>query len=716
MDIAEQPDRYSIWGNSSKSAAIYFSLPEGVDKTSVVEVHWSLEPSWILADLTSLLQFGWLVPLSVLVVILFAARRRGLLVFAAASILAFGLFGTLFPQVVGFSRDGSEVRILCSAALRFSLALGVVTAIFVAVREWRREGASEILRAGSSCASGISTLTIFGITVLFLSLTLFNALSAVPGQEHWGVADVGHAQIANRLPYSDAGGWFNQSAAVASGEEISWGARRPLHAVFRAGVLASVGGSYLASLGVQALLVSLGVAALVAATARALSLAAALFAWVILLQLAAGSVGSYLSEPVALAIACTALAATMRGWSLNRVYWRVLGAALFAVALAIRPGPMLLLAALPLSEICFAALRRWRAAFFVSLAIVLVQVVGVAAFELVARPSAMQNANAAHTLYGMAHGMTWADGYNQFIAADPSRSRMGAREQAEIMFRLAKEQFLRDPYPGLRLGFNNLGSGVDAIARNFPAGITRILLPFEDRKFARVLGIPLLALAGFGLFQHLCNRSKHAWIVLSFLIALVGSLPLIWGDGQWRGITVAMPILAVSLGYVGAIARRRPATSVAVGAADSPDERGAPLIWISGLSVPLLLLIGVIAFLSMRGSASSREGFEIDLRGAPAVYVVDGPSEMGIWGVPVVSKKDLLDDIARNVHPSYLMVGPLTDEPAPFLVLAHNPARVSFWIIVPNCPPDAVARIRLGELSKTESTILQRADTWSAAE
>ena len=196
---------------------------------------------------------------------------RGLLD-AALLGLPGGIFlGVLLKNLLGFSPQAD-----CFFAFHLIDASGIAI-IALAVGAHLR---TEATKPGMPTPSG-ACWSIFFSALLFMGAYLFTSWLTV-SNPRWQPFYA--ARIAGLLPFSDAGGWYVGSLLVQEGDSVSWVARRPLHALLRAGELLVAGNFYKVSLLFQGFMLASAIGILGMVVSRAFSFSVGVLLTILLIN------------------------------------------------------------------------------------------------------------------------------------------------------------------------------------------------------------------------------------------------------------------------------------------------------------------------------------------------------------------------------------------------------------------------------------------------
>jgi hypothetical protein len=727
--IESNPSGYSFWGGSPDDGWIYFSLPPTDSEPAPraaprIEVEWQLVKAWTTGELVRASLCGVLALVVGVLGWRVAPDRRLAGVSALGALFALGAAACITPSLF-FLTNAAEVRQASMLALHVAHGvIGALAIVALASMLWRRRGSGPsadnpleaVLRRSTSAP------IVFALTLAALLLVLLSMRSSAGGEALYVTGNVGGYAAAARLPFADAGGWFNQSLGLAMGHEIDWGARRPLHALERAGQFALVGGSFDGAAFLQVLMLALAVTSFVISVARAISPLAAVIAWIVVTRTAEGLAPSFLSEAVGLTVACSAAALLIRGLANDTFASRAAGGGLLSIALAIRPGPMFLLAAPVILEFLSRGPKRsLRVVAVIALALA-GPLLSKAAFWRVAEPLTITNANAAHVLYGLAHGTNWLEGERRFFGEDPSRRDLAEKDFAPLMVELAWKKFREDPWPAISKLRANAEAGVKAMATDLPGAL---FAPFAERLGGTTrlaLTIMLCALMVVAVVQQLQRGALLAALPILALVAVIASLPMIWGDARWRGLVVAVPFLALLPAFAAVVRNPWRAAVERLPAAPAIPRVERAFLLAPTIAVLGLMLLGLAAFELRRTNVPGAR--IVSLRDSAAVFVVDSAPLVSPFGVPAVARADFLEGMKRTIERRPDGFAWLRETDAPFLLTVHSPAEPAFmvpgdsafWTVVPGLVPSEKRAIRILETEPTPSNIIKVATKWEYVE
>ena len=700
--------RYSIWGESLESAVVYFSLPVGHDRLESLAIEWAMaryENHPVCSSPTSCVIAGTILTLvgSGLVWSLRPGTSRRLSstpIFLVAG-AGWGAVITLSSLATKWEPSGTWCQGALLLAVQGVLWSVVLLALLLAFAPRRTRGFLE-----RSVERGFAFGT-FAIIGCILSGTLSAYwVAATPVWQSWSMQGVGSTLFAGRIPLSDAAGWYAGSAAVLSGEEVTWAARRPMHPLIRAGSLVMSGGNFQASLLVVAVLSSLAITALVETIRRQFSAACGLLALVGASSLGAAFVGSYLSESVAFACACLGLSCAITGQSDRRFGMRLAGTWWLALAWMVRPGPFGLLPIPLITEACLSGPRRMIRFAAIAAVLFLTLLSGRAAFSLIASNHAVPNANAASTVYGLTIDRDWGAAYQNFFDRDPTRKDLPLAQQTQIMYEEAWANFQADPAATARALWRGLRDGAQA---SVIGSVESLWIRPLFGKPVRVFSILVVILTVIGTVTAIRAGSTGVIALLaSWWIGLVLSLPIIWTDGTVRGITIAMPAVVVSYSLMFA---RRQSDGSRKDPCANPAWRVSAL---AGASLVTCLAMGVVVFVVRRDGQPSQLPYIAHLDQDPCVFIVEQDGAPRVWGPPALLRDDVVQfwkdlGIPNGVYGFDELIH---KEPAPFLLISAGRGDSVPVFLIPGAEYQTTGTIVIEELAPSNSAYWQRATRW----
>lgn len=643
-------------------------------------------PEWSLGTMALWILVGVSALGSAAVILRSASRVRAIAIvvaavgvgFAAAALLAGGR--SIEEARVAQDRLMSILHWLILAPMIVGLALAI--AWLVVLGDPRRRTALGRVQVAIRRTPAWMVLT-FTASLMLGSLGVWwSGLDPIVAFEQEGPHS---ALVAGRLPFSDANGWFGGTIRLAEGGGVDWAGRRPAHALARAGALVVGDRRHDASLVVQAILISLGISAAAVVAMRCLAPAVGLIAWSTLLAFGQSFVGSYLSEGMGLAVACAGCATFVAGWSRGSLRMRALAASLIGLAMLIRPGPMLILAALPLAELV-ATRRRLRSAAAVAAVVVATMILGRGMFALVSAPGAEPNSNAAHTILGISRGMHWSQAYREFLQENAGNPPRTLKEESRRLYDAAWRNLRQDPRPAVRF-----------VAQQSVAGLAKISGGlFGQGMEARPASLACFWIGAVFLIALVVQRRAAALPLAIVLASALLPLGIIWGDGGWRGVTVAMPFLALLVGMVGIAGRGAP-----------PRQRDeAWLVAAASIAPWGLIAVGVSAFLVGRSMHGSDPGMQYDDGHGARVLLTEDQERIGPWGTIEVPRRAVGELLRRLMPVEYkLPEGLEAIETPAWLVVGSPGPGPGPWVAV-SCRDGSPVPSEVSVLRPTESYLI----------
>ena len=594
---------------------------------------------------------GWLQVfglLSGLVLLLYAAaslwdRPQELLHAALVGLPGGILLGVVLKNIFGWSPqvDCSHVFLLIDAS--------AITLIALAVRVHFTSGSAQSPTARTSHVGWL----LFLATFLFMGAYVSSSWMVVSNPRGLPFYS---ARIAGMLPFSDAGAWYVGSLQVQAGEQATWVARRPVHALLRAGELLVSGNHYKLSLLFQAFMLASAIGILGTVVARTFSFAAGVVTTVLLVNYSFESVGLFLSGSAGLTAACLGLGLMIEGLKMSSFSWRMVATFAIGTAWLLRPGPFGILAIPPVLE----WVTRGKFRFFRGCAALAVlfgaYLLGQGAFDLVGAEGSVPNQNAAITLYGLSQNMNWAEATNKFFGDDPLRRDLSQRQQSELQKQLALESGVASP--GLLLWglLNNFVWGV-GVMLNMPAtALVSSPLVWKGMFLGGVFksALALCAVACVMICSLTCllvvtvrmaaDRWRINWILFGGLIAFCVSAPLIGRDGGLRGMTILIPLYCL---YLASILRNRSVSDSSSEAASSSTAGRFYSVFATTILALLVsfALVGVFAS-TIRAKQIENDPIVVNTDRDPCVFVTESELQLSLLGAPQVPRNRVLQALA----------------------------------------------------------------------
>ncbi len=512
------------------------------------------------------------------------------------------------------------------------------------------------------------------------------ALCWAPLFGHWaGVPPsqtTAFAALMGFVPWADAHGHLEGAMRLlGDGAFGGYSERRPINAALLAVRLVVSGGRLPVALAIQATLA--GIAAFL--LARCAGLRHGLWSALGCLALTLGFVRGYLptvdTEPLGVTLACLGLCLLGAAGARSRPWLLALGIFVFAVALDARPGAQLLLPAFIVWGILVHRGRRL---------IVAVVLLGAA----LASAGLTRTLNAAYgagegsftaypafTLYGLTRNANYRQAYADF--ADEIARAKGEGEVARLLYGKSLENLRAHPLDFMTALAENEGRFFGKLAANMTGVVSpRLLFASDLEDGARSVDERVANLRAGLLLLVLCGLSAVVFVVRSALpserglwlasaLGFFGSIPFVYGDGGFRVLACAFPLMALFFSLAFSNAGERRVHENARARAEAPLIRAA-----LGLAIALavIALVGPVVAgqawprpsAAQIASARSAEALIVALRSSPAVLVSRVP-RTGLDEIPWISEVDFMRQMA---------LADVKDEPAlterklPFVLLS----------------------------------------------
>ncbi len=370
--------------------------------------------------------------------------------------------------------------------------------------------------------------------------------------------DLNWASIAGLIPFSDANGYF--AATHDQAKDGSWNVislRRPLAAAFRSTMMFAAGFSYANAILLQVTL--LACAAFVAA--RAVGQWRGVYAGLAFFALSYVTVRlflpTFLTEPLGLFWALLAvpfLVASLRDGSLKN---GLLGFAMIAVGLSMRPGAMFVIAALGLWLVWrFGENARQRLVTAAYAAGLFVLVVGASqlASKAYGEDSTVTGSNFSYTLCGLSIGTAWSGCLDRY---EEVKNLTSEKRLTDFLYQKAMENIAARP----EVIAGRLYSSASLFSKELPAVLWRGY-SWRGSDTPNLRGI-FLALAIAGLIFVFVRRREKGEIAFWLLIwaGVIASAAFVHFDDGRRVMVVGYPLLWMFLAS-GLTTARLPTTPV----------------------------------------------------------------------------------------------------------------------------------------------------------
>ncbi len=261
--------------------------------------------------------------------------------------------------------------------------------------------------------------------------------------ERWRLATTTGAAVGGLLPWSDASNHFSGGMWLLQGHPLhSTAERRPLYAFFLAALLGP-DRTLETTLILQATLVGLACVLAGRQVWAVLGGAAGFAAFGILAAAEQGRfIHTTLSETLGLTLGATAFTVMCRGVVATEAHRYALGLGLLALAVAVRPGPVLILPALVVFPILVPG-RTWKAALrhaaLGGCAVSMAFALNLAVFKIYGKGTVYPAGNFAYTLYGLVKG---GEPWQSFRQDHPGLSE---RDAVSLAYRESWERFRERP-------------------------------------------------------------------------------------------------------------------------------------------------------------------------------------------------------------------------------------------------------------------------------
>jgi len=510
-------------------------------------------------------------------------------------------------------------------------------------------------------------------------------VALAPLWSHWTMrppdALTAHASQLGHIPWKDAR--LHLEGALHLLNEGNFGLyseRRPLTAAWLAVRLLVSGGDVRLALTIQAIVFGLALFALGRVVGARLGPWSALMTCAATLGLTAGFLPTFATEPLGATLAACALALLLARAAVAQPLILAAGVFTLSLALGARPGPQLVVPAFILWGIAVVPRRaRLRVAVLLLVAAVAGAVSTGAINAAYGKGESSPSARAAYTLYGLSSGSN----YRQFLRdyGEATMRAQGDREVSRWLYDKTFENLRERPGDFARALVSNLRKFLSKLPSNLAGAIS--LAPLFEHTTLEVEAAPgagsAAALAGLaplilttaaGVF-FLARRSDQTqrlfWLACA--LAMLASVPIVYGDASFRGLAVIYPFFGAALG-LGLCPRR----FVNAPAAASTERPG---LWWSA-ALPVLILATSLAVPGIARShwprpearalaaLTPREDMVVDVQIAPAVVVSHSPRK-GLARVPWLSPADYRRLLAFG---GFVDDAGIEDLPSPFVVMS----------------------------------------------
>ena len=449
----------------------------------------------------------------------------------SAALIAFSL--AVLP-VVGFCfafwrspvlRDAVASLDLISPYLMMGLAVALTLA----------SGASEVSRQSRPRSTASAAGEGKGTS---LAAARFGVLSAacmmvflLPLLHLWASAIGVYSSIGGLLPFSDALNYYAGAQRVlADGRLDEWNLRRPLNALLLTVRLALAGGDLRGAMLIDAAMLGLSCGLMAREVARDCGAPAGFMLFAMLYVIGREHARVVGSESLGLTLAALASTLLWRGARDGRRSIALCGLTLLTVALNARAGAFLALPAL----VVWAgwAFRHpgsqydWKSAAAGFGAVLVGFAANALLLRIYAEGFALGQGNFALTLYGLSTGQP---GWTRIYADLPTSKAMNEHALAQFAYAHAWQNIRDRPSDLLRA----LATGMTWWRLAFTAYVREVLslLPGDSRLND---AFQVLIAVGAAVWLWNSRRDRSTWLVLSALIGLVLSAPVVFPDGMFR--------------------------------------------------------------------------------------------------------------------------------------------------------------------------------------
>jgi hypothetical protein len=374
----------------------------------------------------------------------------------------------------------------------------------------------------------------------FLATTLFVfSVSAIwAGLVREG--DLNWASIAGLLPYSDASGHF--VAAHDQAKDGTWSAfalRRPIGAAFRSSLLFFSGYVHMTAVLLQATLLAFAAYLATRVIGRWRGIYAGLAFFAFSYVTIRNYLPTFLSEPLGIFWALLAIPFLIAALQSHLLQSGLIGLAMTAIALFIRPGGMFVIAALGLWLVAsFGNGLKQKTRTAVYAAAVVISVVGMSSLlnRLYGVGSELTGSNFSYTLCGLSIGTDYAGCTNRYEEVKTLRSE---KLLTDFMYQKALENIAAQP----EVIIKRLYESAVAFTAELPAVLWRGYSWWGNDYPA--LRLAFFALAVAGLSYVVTRRREPGEVVFWLLIwaSLIASAAVVHFDDGRRVMSASYPLL-----------------------------------------------------------------------------------------------------------------------------------------------------------------------------
>ena len=475
-----------------------------------------------------------------------------------------------------------------------------------------------------------------------------------PLWSHWALRPPGGttalAALLGHLPWSDALGHFEGGIRLlCDGAFGPYSERRPLNAAWLAVRLAAGGGSLPVALVSQAVILGLAAYVLCRVVGLRFGLWPALAVFAFVQGFARDGIPATATEPLGITLGCAALTLLLSRRATSRLGWMALGLFGLDVALNARPGPQLLLPAVLLWGVWLFR-KQWTRAVVVLLAVCALSAAATHALnKLYGAGQSSFWSYPAYTLYGLTRDSNYKQAQHDYHAQIAQLSN--EREVAGFLYARAFDALRREPGLFARALMDNEVKFVQKLGANlsrivtirafFASTVERARPSIPERRANVIFGLPLLlAAASASLLRIIRTKDRSErlfWVAAGG--GILGSVPLVYGDAGFRGLTIAYPLFALFL----ALGLGRHRHVLRSPAAEVPFIQAAAATTV-GIVLLALLVPGVAHRFWPQPGADQRAGLRpgltmlVDIARSPAVLVSRSP-RANLQDVPWIDER-----------------------------------------------------------------------------
>ncbi len=449
------------------------------------------------------------------------------------AIAADGAIRSTFARLGPYVPLGSFVLVLVAALTQWALAVSSPV----------RRCAAPIRRAPAL----VETIAAVGSVLAFLALLLSS----------WTTAPPTNLTIGGAVPWSDSMLYFGGGERLLMfGSLDAYNSRRPLNSMFNADRLAVTGFNLRAALVLQAVL--LGVVCFLAAraVARQLGPPAGFALFAVLVAVSSLFVATNMSEVLAIMLGALGFAAMWNAIATRQASLALWGIALLALAMAARPGPILVLIVVPLWFAYYLRGRRRMNWQFLGIAAAIVAgnaVLGYVLVPLYGGEVGNVNGNSSLIVYGMARGFPgWSDqvgSWRQIYVDYPQLANKPDVVVNKFTQTKAREELVGHP---VRFTIASAKS-----AKNYVWIAKDEIIGWVHSQFLRLAGLSVAALLALLVLVRRWRTSRVGTLIdTTLFIGLLAAIPILvqnWPPYDHRPSWFGLAIAAV--GYLAFVVR-----------------------------------------------------------------------------------------------------------------------------------------------------------------